>query len=324
VSTMIQLPPDRLSLLGLIVDQLVDAVITVTPDQRIVVANQTTSRLFGYSQQELVGLPLPTLMPERFRAAHQRGMDAFMATGGTKRRTEGYIDVVGLTKSGIEIPMSLSMTCMLHDGVHYMTGVLRDMSALTEARETIHRQVEELKKANALLQRLADQDHLTGVLNRRALQRVLPALWAESKPASSPMSVLLCDIDHFKQYNDTYGHIEGDNCLVAVAGAIRHALSDVATVARFGGEEFIALLRPDSGLSASAAAERMQQAVLALNIAHANSSVSSTVTLSIGVAVHQEDNITAECLVRRADDALYVAKRARNRFVVWDQRLFGN
>ncbi|MFG6462048.1 GGDEF domain-containing protein [Roseateles sp. DXS20W] len=315
--------PERLLLLGLIVDQLVDAVITITPDQRIVVANNATSRLFGYAHEELIGMSLAWLMPERFRAAHRRGVDAYLAIGGTQRRTEGYIDVVGLTKAGDEIPMSLSMTCMFHEGQPYLTGVLRDMSAITEARETIHRQLEALTVANAQLQQLADRDHLTGVMNRRALQQVLPALWRDSDPQSAPMAVLLCDLDHFKQYNDSYGHLEGDNCLIAVAAALQTALADVATVARFGGEEFIALLRPSSGLTAAAAAERMQQAVASLAIPHVGSSASPVVTLSIGVASHQAQDSNVEALIRHADDALYVAKRSRNRYVVWDQRLLG-
>jgi diguanylate cyclase (GGDEF)-like protein/PAS domain S-box-containing protein len=316
--------PERLLLLSRIVDHLTDAVVTIASDHRIVVANSATSLLFGYAPEELVGLPLTKLLPERFRSAHQRGVDAYLATGGTHRKLDGYVDVLGLTKAGHEIPLSLSMTCGRHNGQYYVTGVLRDMSAITDARKTIDRQLEELTLANAQLQQLADLDHLTRVMNRRALQHVLPTLWQDSDPESAPMTVLLCDIDHFKQYNDTYGHLEGDKCLIAVAEALQTALSDKAVVARFGGEEFIALVQPSSGLHAAEAAELIQNAIASLGIPHAGSSVSSLVTLSIGVAEHQARHPNVDALIRHADDALYVAKRSRNRYVVWEPRLTGS
>lgn len=316
-------PPARMLLLGLIVDQLVDAVLTVTPDQQIVVANQATAHLFGYSHGELIGMSLPDLMPERFRHLHRKGVDAFLKAGGVRQTTEGYIDVLGLTKDGKEIPLSLSMTCMLHDGTPYLTGVLRDMSALAHAKDTIRRQLEDLRTANDLLQQLADVDHLTGVLNRRALQRLLPQLWEQSHPTTSPMAVLLCDIDFFKQYNDTYGHLEGDRCLISVAKALKDALGEEAVVARFGGEEFIALLKPKSPFNAQVAAERIRHAVHRLEIPHSSSTVHSKVSISVGIAVHDALIQSAEALIRHADDALYMAKRSRNTCVVWDPRLLG-
>lgn len=137
------------------------------------------------------------------------------------------------------------------------------------------------------------------------------------------MAVLLCDVDHFKQYNDTYGHLEGDNCLMAVAQAIKDVVGESATVARFGGEEFIALLHPAASLDAYEAAEKMREAIRSLAIPHSNSSVGRTVTISIGVAVHADQIKDPRALIRHADDSLYVAKRTRDKCVVWDPMLLG-
>ncbi|MCV2438658.1 sensor domain-containing diguanylate cyclase [Paucibacter sp. DJ2R-2] len=314
---------DRFGMMGIIADELVDAIITIRPDQTIVVANKAATQLLGYSQDELLGLDLTWLMPERFRDAHRTGMAAYLKTGGKVRKFNGYIDIIGLTKEGREIPLSLSMTCTVHGDQMFLTGVLRDMSALAAAKQTIHRQLDEFRAVNDHWQRLADQDPLTQTLNRRALQRLLPELWYSSKPPLAPMAILLCDIDHFKQYNDTYGHLDGDRCLISIAKALRDTLGDAAPLVRFGGEEFIALLPSGYPISALEAATKMQRAVWDLNIEHTGSSVKSTVTLSIGGAIHGEFDVKPESLLRHADDALYVAKRVRNYIVFWNSRLMG-
>lgn len=309
---------ERTMTLGLVVDELVDAVIVIKPNQEIVVANLATSRLFGYSPAELLGMNLTTLMPERFRHAHERGVDAYVAHSGGVRNTLGYIDVVGLTKDGNEIPLSLSMTFYSDQEKTYVIGVLRDMSELAQAHETIHRQLLELQSVNRQLQTLADVDHLTGVLNRRAMHQILHKEWGRELLTEAPMALLLCDIDFFKHYNDTYGHLEGDKCLFSVASALTKAVHGHGVVARFGGEEFVVMVPSECDVLPIEMAKRMQQSVWDLDIAHSGSTVAPIVTLSIGVAVRSNDHNSVDALLKSADDALYVAKRKRDRFVVWD------
>ncbi len=163
-------------------------------------------------------------------------------------------------------------------------------------------------------QRLAEvamRDGLTGLLNRAALEEQAQNLWQHALVGRLPVSVLLIDIDHFKAYNDRYGHQAGDRCLkdvaTAISGAARRRPLDM--VARYGGEEIIAILVGGDRGEAAAAAARVQAAVAALNIAHAGSATRPYLTVSIGVAtVDPGGRYSHDHVVRRADIALYMAK----------------
>ncbi|WP_230492413.1 GGDEF domain-containing protein [Martelella alba] len=152
-------------------------------------------------------------------------------------------------------------------------------------------------------------DPLTGLYNRRGLHNRL-----ENLPVNSAANhyILLLDIDHFKAYNDNYGHTMGDSALVAVAAAIRDAVRSRDIVVRYGGEEFLVLLIDVDKNAAVGAAEAVRQAVLDLKIPHKfNEAVSTTVTLSAGIALMLDHDIPAS--LSAADAALYLAKsRGRN------------
>lgn len=308
--------PDRFVLQGLIVDQLVDPVITVDAQQRILLTNSATTSLFGYGDDELTHMRLDELLPERFRADHTRGFDRYVASAGQQRQLSGYVDVVGLTQQGAEIPLSLSMTCLRHGDEILVTGVLRDMSALRTAQRTIAQKLAELEQANASLSRLADSDPLTGALNRRAMKRIGESLQASGRPYCA----VLCDVDFFKAYNDRYGHLVGDTALTTVA---RHLTTSApqAHVVRFGGEEFLLLLPETTGEQGLAAAEQARESLQLLGVEHAASAVASVLTLSLGVSSSTDSPKGFEQLLRQADDALYVAKRSRNRCVAWSAML---
>ncbi|HEY1492601.1 MAG TPA: diguanylate cyclase [Steroidobacteraceae bacterium] len=163
-------------------------------------------------------------------------------------------------------------------------------------------------------QRLAEvamHDGLTGLLNRAALEEQAQNLWRHAQVARLPVSVLLIDIDHFKAYNDRYGHQAGDRCLKAVATAISTAARrrPLDMVARYGGEEIIAILVGGDRSEAAAAAARVLAAVAGLGIAHAGSGTRPYLTVSIGAAtVDAGGRYSHEHVVRRADVALYMAK----------------
>ena len=174
----------------------------------------------------------------------------------------------------------------------------------------------ELEGANRTLEQLSLVDGLTGVSNRRHFDDRLRAEWSRATRSGKPVALALFDVDHFKAYNDTYGHQAGDRCLVQVAGALGNAArrpGDV--VARYGGEEFVVLL-PGADLAAAAAyTENLRGRVEALALAHESSSAASHVTVSAGVAASVPTAQTqAATLVAAADAALYAAKReGRNR-----------
>jgi diguanylate cyclase (GGDEF)-like protein len=160
-------------------------------------------------------------------------------------------------------------------------------------------------------------DGLTRIPNRRRFDEFLSKEWARHARLNQPISLLLCDVDHFKLFNDHYGHQRGDECLKAVAGAIQGRLREGDLAARYGGEEFVIVLPHTPGIRGAQLAEEMRSAVMDLKIEHVASPVCKYVTISIGAACLRPDTqgMTAAALLRDADRLLYLAKdQGRNRF----------
>ncbi|EME71191.1 response regulator [Paramagnetospirillum caucaseum] len=187
--------------------------------------------------------------------------------------------------------------------------------------ETLRDQTEQ-KLAQMALQSLAVKDGLTGLANRRSFDEKLEAEWLHNQREGTSMAILLVDVDHFKLYNDTYGHQKGDTCLKAVAAALDQQVFRPADLAaRYGGEEF-AVIMPNTDLDGALhVADRIQEAVQAMNLPHGASLTAECVTLSIGAAaLLPSDDHAAADLVAAADAALYRAKRqGRNRVVCTDR-----
>lgn len=168
------------------------------------------------------------------------------------------------------------------------------------------------------LKSLSLTDALTGLYNRRHVDGYLQQVWQRAAHDGDDVSVVMLDVDHFKRYNDRYGHPAGDACLAKVAEVMATSLRRPADlVARFGGEEFIAVLPQTSGPLARQAAERIRAAVQALAIPHADSETAPVVTVSLGVAcLRAGPGIAERAVVAAADSALYQAKQqGRNRVV---------
>ncbi len=167
-----------------------------------------------------------------------------------------------------------------------------------------------LGKAYETIELQATIDDLTKIPNRRNFNKTMDMEYKRCLRENLPMSLIMCDIDFFKAFNDTYGHNEGDNCLKNVAGAIKSSLKrPLDSCARFGGEEFIIVL-PATPLEGGVnMAEQVRSAVENLKIPHKHSSVCKVVTLSLGVAVLDSKRMTnPEDLIKKADKALYKAK----------------
>jgi len=180
--------------------------------------------------------------------------------------------------------------------------------------ETLQQQLEE---TNEQLLILSITDGLTGLLNKRQFDIIYGEEWRRACRSRSPLSVIMLDIDHFKAYNDTYGHMVGDECLVKVAHAVAKTVRrDVDKVARIGGEEFAVIL-PDTDFSgATHVAEMIREAIAEVCIEHRSSETAAHVTASLGVSttIPSPGEEPRTGLIEMADEALYKAKSSgRNR-----------
>ena len=215
-------------------------------------------------------------------------------------------DELGLLVSGVnELQSNLSDYLERQQRFEHELAAHRDrLSELVLERTT------ELQTVNRQLEELSRTDALTGLANRRSFDQVKQTEFLRALRNGQPLSLLLCDIDYFKRFNDTYGHAEGDACLRRVAGALREAAHRTGDlVARIGGEEFAILLPGSSTEAGLAVAERVRAAMARLAIAHAGSEVSPHVTLSMGLALlDPATDSQFETMFRRADKALYRAK----------------
>ena len=223
-----------------------------------------------------------------------------------KKKVPIFYDIE-LSVSGKATPFALTVTPFF--GLESdLVGVLENFRDITE-RKTAEKT---LQRANDELKRLATVDGLTDIANRRTLDDCLEKEWRRITREKGEIAFILSDVDFFKKYNDTYGHLEGDECLKAVARALAGAVRRPADfVARYGGEEFAAVL-PNTDLEgAICVAENIRQAVEDLKIEHRNSDAAPVVTLSLGVACAQpETGYLPESLLTTADQALYAAKEA--------------
>ncbi len=185
-----------------------------------------------------------------------------------------------------------------------------------EMERLVAQRTEELRQANEHLSHISFIDALTGLANRRRLDEALEHEWRRACRSHASLAVVMADIDHFKQYNDTLGHPQGDRCLAAVAEVFLQSLGRAGDLAaRYGGEEFVVLMPGADHAAATAFAESLRAACEARAIAHPASPVGLVVTISLGVASCVPfDDMSPDYLFAEADTALYRAKDAgRNR-----------
>ncbi|WP_229634277.1 GGDEF domain-containing protein [Duganella qianjiadongensis] len=192
---------------------------------------------------------------------------------------------------------------------------LHDERNQLEAR--VLQRTQELMQANAKLELLATTDPLTGIGNRRRMTEQINRELDRGRRFGHPLSLLMADIDHFKNVNDQYGHEAGDRVIIAVARTLAGGVRNIDMASRFGGEEFVLLMPETSIAVASSAAERLRQEIANLEV-RGDKGESIRFTISIGVAMTAPENTleTPSTLVSRADKALYQAKESgRNRVV---------
>jgi len=277
---------------------------------RVVEAENGRQALSIYSQTHPDIVLLDALMPD---------VDGFECCEQLQTIPEGrYTPVLMIT--GLEDQVSVDHAFEV-GAADYVTKPIHWAVLRQRVRRLIQQAQlqKELEIANRELQRLVAIDGLTQVANRRRFDEYLEQEWRRMAREQQPLSLLVCDLDYFKPYNDTYGHQAGDRCLQQVAQAIGNTVRRPADlVARYGGEEFAVILPNTDAVGAVQVAEAVCGAVRALRIPHRTSRSDCHVTLSVGIAsMTPVPHSSPSHLLANADVALYQAKASgRDRFVL--------
>lgn len=267
-------------------------IVSLDTEGHMLEVNPACERLFGFPAAELRGSHLSMLV-NNLPAGPQDLAQARDGQEFSARHRDGHELCVHLVVAEVRTATT-----------HIFVGMLTDLSERK-------RQELRLRQANELLARQSTTDGLTGVGNRRLFDQALQIEWQRSARAGTPLAMLLVDIDHFKQYNDHYGHVAGDDCLRRVATLLRSCVGRGGEpVCRYGGEEFAVLLVDTDLAGAQVVAQRCLDSVRLAAIEHAASPLRPAVSLSIGVAacVAQADH-PAQRLIEAADAALYQSKQ---------------
>ncbi|OWQ88518.1 hypothetical protein CDN99_16845 [Roseateles aquatilis] len=284
------------------IESAANGILTLDSGGHVLEANPSCEQLFGFTASELqgvhIGMLLGAAMSGHGAAVAAAQMDPQSLLGQPRELTARH-------RSGEALHLQLAIAEVRTDTIHLYVCIVTD---LTERK----RQEERLKRANELLARQSTTDGLTGVGNRRLFDQLLQQEWQRAARSERPLALLMVDIDHFKQYNDCYGHVAGDDCLRRVATLLRSCVGRGGeSVCRYGGEEFAVLLVDTDLAGAQVVAQRCLDSVRLAAIEHEGSPVRRSVSLSIGVAARVPLlGEASQELIQTADAALYQAKQA--------------
>lgn len=299
--------------LSQVIDHALEGIVSTDEGGAITSFNSAAERIFGYEEQQMLGQPASTLIPEDDFQQQLERVSRFFAPDQEVVQSEADLEMHGLHKNGKTIPLEVSITRVSSEAGLQYTGIMRDITERKQHEKQLSQAYEQLQEAHEQLEVQSRTDSLTGLANRGFLDQSIQKEWeTASQHSDRPMSIILCDIDFFKQFNDSYGHLEGDECLRKVAAALEASFSEKdALVARYGGEEFLIML-PNTPMDiAVEKAEKMRQRIWALNYPHDCSEVAERLTISIGVnTVQPNAKVELKKAIERADLALYSAKAA--------------
>jgi diguanylate cyclase (GGDEF)-like protein/PAS domain S-box-containing protein len=282
-----------------------DAIVSIGETGEIVKANRAAEEMLRYAKGELPGRNIRDVLPEEYMEVWGRIRTS--APQGKTGPEAKHVELSARTKTGEEIPVHVSLSESRTRKKSLVTAILRDIS--------------ERKAFEEELRLLSITDSLTKLFNRRHFLSVARKEMERADRTRVPFSLLLIDVDRFKNYNDSYGHTEGDRLLAAIAELARGTFREMDSIFRFGGEEFVVLLPDTLTAGAVAAAERFRGRLAATDPAPPQAETPVHATVSIGVAEYRA-GITLDDLVRQADLAMYAAKKGgRNQTVSYDRLL---
>ena len=290
--------------------------------------NERWANIIGYTLEELSPASIETWMEHahpddleessRLLEEHWQGDTEYYIFETRMKHKDGHWVWVYDTGQTVEWQEDGKPKRMI--GTHLdITEQKNIQKALAEQQLLLEKQTADLKVSNAKLKELSETDALTDIPNRMAYKERLIKETQSTKRTNSPLSFLIIDIDHFKEYNDGYGHDDGDMALKKVATSIRDSLPrDTDFVARIGGEEFVVLLPHTTSEGAMQVAEMIRKNIAAFNIEHSFSKAENILTVSIGITSLSGRDIKIDEIFKQADTALYKAKdNGRNQCVAF-------
>lgn len=280
-----------------VVESANDAIILADSKGAIISWNKGAQFIFGYQDKEVLGKKLQIIIPERFKEAHQKGMERYLSTG-EPRVIGKTVELQGLKKDGNEFPIELSLATWQEEGNLYFSSIIRDITERKHAEEKINQMVY--------------LDPLTGLPNRHLLNDRLTQALDQANENKQIIGIMFIDLDRFKYINDTLGHATGDHLLIEVAKRIHSCLGKTDTVCRQGGDEFIVLL-PNT--TSDGITKKAQKIVDLFSQSFVLNGHEMFVTPSIGITLYPSDGRDIETLIKNADTAMYrVKEQGKNNF----------
>ncbi|HUX80457.1 MAG TPA: diguanylate cyclase [Alphaproteobacteria bacterium] len=295
---------DWLRLMQAAIEHSPTSVMITDNKANIIYSNPQVTKTTGYSKEELLGRCTTIFQSGKASAKEYEHLWKKLLAGEIWRG-----ELLDRRKDGSLFWEALSVAPVTdnHGVVKYFVSVSEDVT--------------EKRKMQSLLHEMSFHDALTGIANRRRFDEYFDLEWRRSKRTSKSLSIIMADLDFFKQYNDRLGHQAGDECLKRIAKVLESRIVRAGDLlARYGGEEFVFILPQTDLAGAKLLANEMRKSVLALKIPHPESSISKYVTISLGIATTDHiRNASGNVLLHTADQALYRAKSlGRNRVEVAD------
>jgi diguanylate cyclase (GGDEF)-like protein/PAS domain S-box-containing protein len=296
----------QLRLYAKVIENTLQAIIITDLEGKIIYANAAFLRQTGYGLTELYGQTPRILKSGKQDNQFYHDLWATLLESG---QWQG--ELWNRDKQGKLFFEQLSISAVKDD-----QGIVTYYVAISSDITTHMLEKEKLVEVNVVLQQLSSIDGLTSIANRRYFDENLEREWRRAIRKKTELSLIMIDIDYFKSFNDTYGHLSGDECIKTVAQVLNSSVNRPGDLAaRFGGEEFIVLLPDTEPEGAMKVARTIRATVEALQVVHEGSTINNYVTVSLGVATTSpEPEQTPKELVFAADRALYQAKEnGRNR-----------
>lgn len=262
-----------------------DALIESDTRGQILRVNKKATEVFGYNAKEFLTLKIEDLIPSKFRSLHKQQREDFQSSKRVQAMEDRNMDLFGQRKGGEIFPAEIAISVFETGSGKSCVSILRDITARKD------------------LEKRSNTDYLTQLDNRLRIDQTLTDEIARARRYQRPLSVITCDIDHFKEINDRFGHQAGDNTLVEIANFLKQRIRSMDSIGRWGGEEFLICCPETDASQALLLAEELRNGLRTVF-----SESENAVTISLGVTELQQTQDDSRSLLARADQALYQAK----------------